>query len=226
MLEYKLYKKGLPRRLAVFLHGYNDSAANHEDFINFITAKTDDLLVAVPQAPEISEKNPQRRQWFGMLKYDPDEIRIKDGTSAEKIFSLYDKTAADLECCSAEVNAFADGIAAEYGLTSDKIYYAGFSQGAMLAVFAALRRKNPAAAVFSLSGLVAGEKFLAGHIVSRPPVYLFHGEDDKRVMYKTLPLSQKWLASHGVPVKVKTYAGLAHHLCEAEADEISAVIGK
>ncbi|MBQ8481504.1 MAG: hypothetical protein IJ532_03115 [Alphaproteobacteria bacterium] len=224
MLEYVSYQIGKPLKLIVFLHGYNGTVADHQYAVDWICRKLKDSVVIVPQAPQVSDKNPQKKQWFGMLKYDAANTRANPETSVEEIFSIYNQAANEIKHCADSVNKFIDEMQKKFSIANDKTYLLGFSQGAMLTIYTALSRQNPLAGAFSLSGLIAGADLLDKDIKSYPPLWLLHGENDLKVQYKTLPHSIEWLKNHRINPQVITYADLAHKICEAEIEEIAKVV--
>ena len=224
MLEYVSYQIGKPLKLIVFLHGYNGTIADHQYAIDWLREKVTDTVIIVPQAPQISDKNPQKKQWFGMLKYDTENKRSFPETSVDEIFAIYNKAAGEVKHCSDYLNEFIDEMQKKFNISDDHSYLVGFSQGAMLTIYTSLSRKNPLAAAFSLSGLIAGSVLLDKDIKSYPQLWLFHGEDDLKVQYKTLPYNVKWLENHHLNPQVCTYSDLAHKICEAEIEEIAKVV--
>lgn len=225
MFEYKQYISGdKPQNLLIFLHGYNGSIADHQYAIEWLQKYLQSAVLIVPEAPEICDKNPDKKQWFGMLKYDPENTRANPETPIEKIFEIYNAAAAEVSANAERLNKFISAMQKQFGFSDSQTYLAGFSQGAMLTIYTALTREAPLAGGFVLSGLVAGEKLLAQSIKSRPPLYLFHGKDDLKVQYKTLELTQKWLQNHQVAIQTQTYADLAHRMNEAEMQKVAQII--
>lgn len=225
MFEYKQYISGdKPQNLLIFLHGYNGSIADHQYAIEWLQKYLQSAVLIVPEAPEICDKNPDKKQWFGMLKYDPENTRAKPETPTEKIFEIYNAAADEISANAERLNKFISAMQQQFGFVDSQTYLAGFSQGAMLTIYTALTREAPLAGGFVLSGLVAGEKLLAQSIKSRPPLYLFHGKDDLKVQYKTLETTQKWLQSRQITVQTQTYAGLAHRMNEAEMQKVAQII--
>ena len=225
MLKYRQYNIGeRPQKLVIFLHGYNGSIADHQYAIEWLQKYLQSAVLIVPEAPEICDKNPDKKQWFGMLKYDPENTRANPETPIEKIFEIYNAAAAEVSTNAQMLNDFISAMQQQFGFTDSQTYLAGFSQGAMLTIYTALTREVPLAGGFVLSGLVAGEKLLTQNIKSRPPLYLFHGQDDLKVQYKTLELTQKWLQNRQIAVQTQTYADLAHRMNEAEMQEVAQII--
>jgi len=226
MLKYVSYLIGTPSKLVIFLHGYNGTIADHQYAIDWMCDKLQNTLLIIPQAPEISDKNPQKNQWFGMIQYDEQNKRSQPQTTVEEITNIYNLAANDMRRQAKLINNFISEMQKKYQFEDSQTYLIGFSQGAMLTIYTALSRDKKLAGAFSLSGLIAGEKMLRQDIKSSPLLYLFHGEDDMKVQYKTLPYSVKWLQNNHIIPEVNTYPNLAHKICEDEISKIAEIIDK
>lgn len=227
MLEYEAELIGeQPQNLVVFLHGYNGTIEDHDYALSWLRKHLKNAWLCIPRAPEVCDKNPNKKQWFGMIKYDAENRRFSTDTTTEEIIEIYNQTQADIAACAVEVNEFIRERQHQYGISANNTYVIGFSQGAMLALFSALSDENVAGGVFMLSGLVAGEKLLAQEIVAFPHVYLFHGENDGKVQYKTLAFSAEWLTKHNITHDIFTYPELAHKMCEDEIRRVCEIINK
>lgn len=227
MFEYQINTPQQPaQKMLIFLHGYNDSVANYRQIFDLFCQNLPLCYVAMPQSPEICDKNPQQRQWFGMQQYDPQNRRINPLASVQEIFEIYQKAAADINKCAAELNIFIDELQKKYNISDSQTYLAGFSQGAMLTLYTALSRQKALGGAFVLSGLAAGRKLLAGKIAARPPLYLFHGKDDLKVQYKTLDSTVLWLKKQKITPQIFTYDGLTHHINMAEITQICSIINQ
>ena len=227
MLEYNTYcidnKK---QKLVIFLHGYNGTVDDHQYAVDWLRQHLHNTLLVVPHAPEISDKNPQKFQWFGLLQYDPDNRRSLPETSAEEIFAVYNRAGVDMQRCAEMINAFIDDLQHQYGIDDAHTFLCGFSQGAMLTIYTALTRRSKLGGAFAFSGLVAGADTLSYAINSRPPLHLFHGSDDMKVQFKTLPFTTRWLAAHQIPIAINTYDGLAHRMNEDEIKIAASIINQ
>ena len=229
MLEYDVYLLGEePKNLVIFLHGYNGTIATHQYAIDWLVNDLQDAVLIAPHAPEISDRNPERFQWFGMLKYDANNSRSQPETSIEEIFAIYNRTSNDMDRCAYEINAFINDMQQIYQINDKHTFLCGFSQGAMLTIYSALTRHTELGGAFALSGLVAGADLLALKIRSRPQLYMFHGKNDLRVQFKTLSKSKEWLTERNVPLEVYTFDGLEHKMTEEEmaivADKINSAL--
>ena len=227
MLYYNHYKIGTnPNKLIIFLHGYNGDIADHQYAIDWLREKLTSAILVIPQAPEISEKNPNKRQWFGMLQYDKNNKRIDPNTTVNEIMQIYNTAAPDIDRNSKIVEDFITEMQEKFNISAANSYLIGFSQGAMLALYTTLTCKNKLGGAFILSALVAGAEMLSSKINSRPPLYLFHGIDDHKVQYKTLSFTLDWLTQHKINYQCQTYDNLTHKICEKEIEFITEIINR
>lgn len=227
MFEYQFYKTTeTPHSLVIFLHGYNGNLQDHQYAVDWLCTTLKTSVIITPEAPQQCDKNPDKKQWFGMLKYDSDRRRSMPETSTDEIFSIYNKAKEDIDHCAAEINEFISQIQQKFNIPDSHTYLIGFSQGAMLTIYAALTRSQTLAGAFALSGLVAGSELLANKISAHPPLFLLHGENDLKVQYKTLSQSMLWLTQHKISAKAKSFADLAHKISQDEIDYIAEIINQ
>ncbi len=220
MLHY--YKKGeKPNKLVFFIHGYNGSVADIDYAAQILLAKLDNVCLVLPEAADVCEKNREKRQWFSLRQFDPQDLRRDPQTSTSQVVDIYNHYGEDMLKVAKNLNKMLDNLQQEYQICNDKTYVMGFSQGAMLAIFTSLIRKNPVKACFALSGIVAGKDTLAKNILSYPKVFMFHGKDDLSVQYKSLDFSLNWLKEHNVFVTDFRYDGLGHRMIDEEMEVIA-----
>ncbi len=225
MFEYVVKNFGnKSSSLVIFLHGYNGCVEDHAYALDWLKQYLPNSLLIVPIAPEICDKNPDKKQWFGMKKYDPENIRFDEKISAEDIFEIYSRTQPEISKRAAEINEFISEVQKKYNVDSENVFLIGFSQGAMLALYSALKSKKNLGGVFALSGLIAGAQKLSEKIIGVSPIYLFHGMEDHKVQYKTLALTEKWFDERKINYEAFVYEHLAHKICEDEVIKISQII--
>ncbi len=226
MFKYDVHYpiKNKAKNLVIFLHGYNGCIADHQYAIDWLNEYLNASCVIVPEAPDVCDKNPNKKQWFGMLKYDVNNVRSLPETSVFQIFSIYQKAANDVDKRANEINSFIDDMQKKYGFDDEHTFLIGFSQGAMLSLYTALTRCKKLGGAFVIAGLAVARKTLAKKICSRPDLYLFHGKDDLKVQYKTLNSTKRWLQRNEIVPHVYTYGGLAHRVAEDEINVIASVI--
>jgi phospholipase/carboxylesterase len=92
---------------------------------------------------------------------------------------------------------------------------AGFSQGAVTALYAGLRRQTPIAGIVAFSGALPGGDGIGRDIRSKPPVLLVHGEADAVVPFQAMPDAKAALEAVGVPVTAVARPGLGHAIDDA-----------
>lgn len=186
-----------------------------------LLAKLDNVCLVLPEATNVCEKNPEKKQWFSLRQFDSQDLRRNAQTPTLQIVDIYNHYGEDMLKVAKNLNQMLDDLQQKYQIGDDKTYVMGFSQGAMLAIFTSLIRKNPVKACFALSGIVAGKDVLEKIILSHPKVFMFHGKDDLSVQYKTLDFSLNWLKEHHVFVSDFRYDGLAHRMIDEEMKVIA-----
>lgn len=184
-----------PGSLVVLLHGWG---ANGDDLIGLAEswrAALPRTAFASPHGPEPHPAYPIGRQWFAL---GPEPILRGPGSAAGAM------------AAAALVNAFADAELARLGLPGSAVAFAGFSQGATVALAAGLTRPSGCAAIAAYSGTLAGGPVPEGHDGPRPPVLLVHGELDDVVPPDSLGAAVAALSSAGIDVQPHLIPGLGH----------------
>ena len=183
-------KSGGPATLLVVLcHGLG---ANGHDLIDLGPAWGEalpDAAFVAPDAPESNAMMPLGRQWFD----------VDDRTPAGLVAGV--TLAAD------DLLGFVEAELARRALALDAVALMGFSQGAMVALHAGLRRAVPPRAILAYSGS------LLDAVPPRdapPPVLLVHGERDEVVPAERSALAARALRAAGVPVQALFVATLGH----------------
>jgi len=195
-----------PRTLVVLLHGYGADGHDLMALAPELSTALPDALFIAPHAPDPCEMTAFGRQWFSMARYDPDMARRDPATLASALEAL------DAGAASAQhpLDAFLDALLTRHALTADRLALVGFSQGTMMALRCALRRRAPIAAVVGFSGALTGAATLGDAVTARPPILLIHGEDDPVVPFPALSLADTALRTAGVPVTTQACPGLGH----------------
>jgi phospholipase/carboxylesterase len=190
-------KSRTTKQLVVFLHGYgadgNDLIAVAKQWQGFMP----DAAFVSPNAPEPCVQAPGGRQWFALTMRDQNERWLGVNKAAPGL------------------NAFLDAELQRHGLDDSKLALVGFSQGAMLALHAGLRRPRAAAAILGYSGELVGPEHLAEAKARlggarTPPILLVHGSDDDVIPVEALFASTEDLAHAGIPSQWHLSMGLGH----------------
>lgn len=216
--------QGKPNALLIFLHGYNNSREDMAYIYSYLSQQMPHLLIAAPEGAYASMQDPARKSWYKLSGFDSEGRRRSAETPMSEIAAIYDRAGDALAETAHKINQYIDEIQKQYGFTDSQTFLAGFSQGAMLAIWTALIRLHPLAGCFSVAGLAAANRILDSQIVSRPPMYLLHGTADEKVLFKCLPFTEDWLNKVQVPVKAQSYEGLDHTVSYAEMDFMTDII--
>ncbi len=183
---------GPAKQLVVFLHGVGSDGTDLISLAPYFAEWLPDAEFLSPDAPFAFDMAPTGHQWFSLQDRSPQAIL--DGI----------RTAAPL------LDSFLDQELAARGLTEENLALVGFSQGTMMALYVALRRSRPCAAVVGYSGLLAAPDLLPAELKVRPRTLLVHGEADDVVPHGFLPLAKSALELMGVPVLSLSCPELGH----------------
>jgi phospholipase/carboxylesterase len=189
-------KEGAPRQLVVLCHGVGADGHDLIDLAPLWSAALPHAAFAAPDGPEPYDMAPSGRQWF----------------------SLADRTLARLEAgvqvAADELNRFVDAEMQRLGLEPQDCAMMGFSQGAMTALYAGLRRPVPPRGILAYSGALLAPGRM-DEVISRPPVLLVHGEADEVVPVERSRLAETALENAGFAVQALYCPGLGHGIDEA-----------
>lgn len=180
-----------PRRLVVLLHGVGADGADLIDLAPHWAPYLPDAEFLAPDGPAPCDMAPFGRQWFSLADRSPDAM--KAGAARAPV-----------------LNAFLDEELAARGLTDADLALVGFSQGTMMALYAAPRRAAPCAGLVGYSGALLDAEGLTQAARSRPPVLLIHGDADPVVPVQALPHAIGALKAAGFSVHDQVRPGLGH----------------
>jgi phospholipase/carboxylesterase len=159
---------GPPRQLVVLLHGVGADGNDLIELAPALARRLPHAAFIAPDGPEPCDMAPFGRQWFSLRERRPAALL------------------AGVQASLPVLNAFLDAELEGAGLDPRQLALVGFSQGTMLALYAALRRSPAIAAVLGYSGALLGAERLPAEVTSRPPVFLVHGDDDEIVPVQAL----------------------------------------
>lgn len=183
---------GQARTLVVLLHGLGADGQDLISLAPLFGQGLPDAAFVSPHAPFPCDMAPYGRQWFSLQNRNPEALL------------------GGVRLAAPVLGAFLDAELERHGLGDDRLALVGFSQGTMMALFVALRRARPCAALVGYSGALIGGEALPEEIASRPPVLLVHGAADEIVPVQALPAALAVLKANRVPVETETRPGLGH----------------
>jgi phospholipase/carboxylesterase len=183
---------GAPRQLVVLCHGVGADGHDLIDLAPHWGEVLPHAAFASPDAPEPFDMAPMGRQWF----------------------SIGDRNPAHMEAGAARarpsLDAFMDAELARLGLPSDAYALMGFSQGAMMVLYAGLRRATAPRAILAFSGALIAPERLAEQRTNAAPVLLLHGEADEIVAPSRSRDAESALRAEGIPVQSLFRPRLGH----------------
>ncbi|MGE5537459.1 MAG: alpha/beta hydrolase [Gemmatimonas sp.] len=198
---------GKPTALIVLLHGLGTDGHDLIPLAPVLARSLPRALFLAPSAPFPCEMPPLGRQWFSLADRSP-SLLVNGIAMAAPI-----------------LNGFLDAQLAALGLPPGALALVGFSQGAMMALHAGLRRRIPPACILAFSGALIDEVPPPGPD-GYPPVLLVHGEDDEVVPWSSFRHARAALSAAGVPVEALARPGLAHGIDQGGLDAAQAMLAR
>ena len=186
--------KNKPEKIIVLCHGYGGDgkdismlALNWQRFLP-------ETIFLCPNAPEICSVSPQGYQWFD-LSSEKEEVILEKSLEAEGKLSI-----------------FLDQVLDNYQLQSEDLALVGFSQGCMMSLQVGLKKKEKINCLIGYSGKIINQKHLSKNIISKPKIFLMHGENDTIVPPTFLLEAKEYLKNQGIKIKTKLFKNCEHRI--------------
>lgn len=180
----------------IFLHGLGADGNDLIGLAPFFRPAFPDAVFIAPNAPFPCDMAPFGYQWFSLRDWTPESM-LKGAKEAAPV-----------------LDAFIDDAMQRYFLKESSVAIIGFSQGTMMALYTALRRKKPVAAIVGFSGALIGPELLKNEIISKPPICLVHGTADEIVPFAAMDMAATALSEAGVEIESHARPGLGHSIDE------------
>ncbi len=204
MSDFKTYafgpaSGGKPRKLVVMLHGLGSNGQDLIGLAPILAQALPDVLFLSPDAPQDYDLAPPGfgYQWFSLHDFD------------------HDRMLAGAQAAEPGLNAYIDSVLARTGLTDTDLALLGFSQGAMMSLFAAMRRPSPIAGVLGYSGALLAADTLHLPEILKVPVCLIHGEADDVVPIERYHAAKEAMQQAGFDVEAHSIPDLPHSIDES-----------
>lgn len=153
-------RSGQTRRLMVLLHGYGSDGSDLIALGQYWSPLLPDTLFVSPNAPVACAINPAGYEWFP-LQTDRTISRVEGAPAAREVI----------------VNFLID-LWGQTGLKPKDTILVGFSQGAMMALYAGLSLDEPIAGIVAFSGALIPSPGVAEDRAPRMPIAILHGDLD------------------------------------------------
>ncbi len=190
--EHKPHSGGPAKQIVILLHGLGSDGRDLIGLAPYLAPAVPDAVFVSPDAPFPCDMAPMGYQWFSMQDWTPDSI----GQGVERVAPVLD--------------SFMTEQLEKYGLSSENLVLGGFSQGAMMSLYAGLRWPQTIAGILAYSGVLIDEDFIREGKAQKPPVHLYHGTADQIVPFSAYHHAKETLESAGVEVSGGFSEGLAH----------------
>jgi predicted esterase len=205
-----------PTAMVLMLHGLGDSAQGWAGMMPDIAAQYKHIIFVLPTAavqPVSLNDGRASTSWYNIEK-NPHPDGPEDVLGMRRSAQYTDRL----------VNEYAE----KYNVPQGRVVYAGFSQGACMALFTGLTtsRGRPAG-IAALSGYLCGR----GHVIANlkhkdVPVFVGHGTEDTVIPVLVSTMSRQLLQASGVAdVEYHQYP-MGHWWCEAELEHLKAWLGR
>ena len=190
-----LLKSGSQIKNAIILcHGYGGDGKDISVIANYWKNFLPNTLFLCPDAPEVCKVNPAGFQWFDLMDQSEDEILSKSLVAENKL------------------NKFIDEVKEKNQLKTEEISLVGFSQGCMISLQTALKRKDRIKCLIGYSGKILNLGHLSKNILSRPEIYLMHGDKDQVVPISHLLEAQEFFLNEKYEINTKIFKNCEHRI--------------
>ena len=186
--------KKKPRQAVILCHGYGGDGQDISNLAIHWQRFLPETIFLCPNAPEICAVNPQGYQWFD-LSSDQEEAILEKSLVAEE-----------------KLNTFIDQILNNFHLEPNKLALVGFSQGCMMSIQIALKKKKQISCLIGYSGKIINQRHLSDNIKSKPKIFLMHGANDTIVSPIHLLEAKEYLVKHGLKIKTKMFKDCEHRI--------------
>ena len=188
------FSKNKPQQVIVLCHGYGGDGKDISTLAINWQRFLPEAIFLCPNAPEICAVNPQGYQLFD-LSSDKEELILEKSLIAEE-----------------KLNTFIDQILNNFQLEPNNLALVGFSQGCMMSIQIALKKKKQISCLIGYSGKVINQKHLSNNINSKPKIFLMHGANDTIVSPTHLLEAKEYLVKHGLKIKTKMFKDCEHRI--------------
>tara|TARA_Y100001970_G_scaffold238072_1_gene299032 strand:- start:2250 stop:2900 length:651 start_codon:yes stop_codon:yes gene_type:complete len=186
--------KSLAKNAVILCHGYGGDGKDISIVANYWKNFLPDTLFICPDAPEICKVSPNGFQWFDLMDQTQEEILAKSLIAENKL------------------NKFIDEVTKKNKILENKVALVGFSQGCMISLQTALKRKKNINCLIGYSGKIINHEHLRNNIVSRPEIYLMHGDKDQVVPINDFLASKEFFASQKYKIHTKIFENCEHRI--------------
>ena len=186
--------KNKPKQIIILCHGYGGSGKDISILANHWKRFLPESIFICPNAPKPCSINFNGFEWFD-LSQDKDNFLLEKSLEAER-----------------KLNIFIDQILDNFKIDIQNLALVGFSQGCMMVIQTALKKKKQINCLLGYSGKIINQEHLSLNIRSKPKIFLMHGEDDTIVSPNYLLEAKNYLKDKNLTVKTKLFKNCDHRI--------------
>ncbi len=211
MLSGPSFVPPVVKKVVILCHGYGADGEDLMGIVPYLAQSMPDTAFFAPNG--IKQMPYGGYEWFSLDDYSPADMISID---------YLDKLVGRCKEPAEEIRTLIGQVQAKYSLTDGDIVLAGFSQGALLALYTALTHPYPLAGVvgFSSVPIVFAGSLHADAIKRHIPILLTHGTADEVIPAEAMELSMGELQKVGQSPKSFLASGLGHGINEACLDQM------
>ena len=183
-----------PKNAIILCHGYGGDGKDISILANYWKTFLPQTMFICPDAPEKCSVSPNGFQWFDLTNESPDQILLKSILAETKLNKLINE------------------VKAKNNLSSEQIILSGFSQGCMIILQTALKRKDKINSIIGYSGRIIDIKHLEKNIVSRPKIFLMHGDKDQVVPVNHLLEAKDFFNKNNYLIETEIFKDCEHRI--------------
>ena len=183
-----------PKNAVILCHGYGGDGKDISILAGYWRTYLPDTIFICPDAPEKCEASPSGFQWFDLTDQDPEQILSKSLVAENKLNKLIDE------------------VKEGYNLLANQIIIGGFSQGSMISLQTGIKRKDKINSILGYSGKIINLEHLSKNIVSRPNIFLMHGDIDQVVPVDGLLEAKNFFNKNNYEIETKIFKNCEHRI--------------
>jgi len=183
-----------PKNAVILCHGYGGDGKDISILAGYWRTYLPNTIFICPNAPEKCEASPSGFQWFDLTDQDPEQILSKSLVAENKLNKLIDE------------------VKENNNLLASKIIIGGFSQGSMISLQTGIKRKDKINSIIGYSGKIIDLDHLSKNIISRPNIFLMHGDIDQVVPIDGLLEAKNFFNKNNYEIETKIFRNCEHRI--------------
>jgi predicted esterase len=194
----------------IWLHGLGDTGHTWSAVASWLQMPWCKFIFPTAPAQPVSMKQVgyAMPSWFDFDSLDMEHVDEDTETMERSVSYLHDMIAREVRS----------------GVPHNRIMLAGFAQGGVVALVAALRCRYRIGGVLALSSWLPRNFFRRSNDLSQAaralPIWFYHGTDDKVVKYEMGWDSYQHALDLGLKAQFKCYDGLGHEYASQEMSDV------